>query len=77
MVAILVAAAPFTNAAEILGERPNLVQGALGRVLGAVGTALPETMIPMLATLGAPFMPTTLAMFAVGASIVASRWRRA
>jgi hypothetical protein len=46
-------------------------------VLGAVGTALPETMIPMLATLGAPFMPTTLAVFAVGASIVASRRRRA
>ena len=98
LVAILAAAALFTNAVEILGERLNLSQGAVGSVLAAVGTALPETMIPMVAILGgvltgarsgesaevgigailgAPFMLTTLALFVVGVSIMASRRRRA
>ena len=49
--AIVVAAALFTNAVEILGERLNLGQGAVGSVLAAVGTALPETMIPIVAVL--------------------------
>ena len=48
-VAIVVAAALFTNAIEILGERLNLGAGAVGSVLAAVGTALPETMIPVVA----------------------------
>jgi cation:H+ antiporter len=48
-VAIVVAAALFTNAVEILGERLNLGAGAVGSVLAAVGTALPETMIPVVA----------------------------
>ncbi len=39
---ILGAAILFTNAIEILGERLNLGQGAVGSVLAAVGTALPE-----------------------------------
>jgi cation:H+ antiporter len=47
--AIVVAAALFTNAIEILGERLNLGAGAVGSVLAAVGTALPETMIPVVA----------------------------
>src|SRR3712207_4769820 len=41
----------FTNAVEILGGRLNLGQGAVGSVLAAVGTALPETMIPIVAVL--------------------------
>jgi cation:H+ antiporter len=48
-VAIVVAAALFVNAVEILGERLNLGAGAVGSVLAAVGTALPETMIPFVA----------------------------
>jgi cation:H+ antiporter len=48
-VAIVVAAALFTNAIEILGDRLNLGAGAVGSVLAAVGTALPETMIPIVA----------------------------
>ena len=48
-VAIVVAAALFTNAVEILGERLDLGQGAVGSILAAVGTALPETMIPIVA----------------------------
>ena len=49
--AIVVAAALFTNAVEILGERLNLGEGAVGSVLAAVGTALPETMIPLVAVI--------------------------
>src|SRR5215216_3864418 len=47
--AIVVAAALFTNAVEILGDRLGLGQGAVGSVLAAAGTALPETMIPFVA----------------------------
>jgi cation:H+ antiporter len=50
-VVIVVAAALFTNAVEILGERLNLGEGAVGSVLAAVGTALPETMIPIVAVI--------------------------
>src|SRR5215217_1667567 len=53
--AIVVAASLFTNAVEILGGRLNLGQGAVGSVLAAVGTALPETMIPVVAILAAVF----------------------
>src|SRR5215218_166231 len=53
--AIVVAAALFTNAIEILGERLNLGEGAVGSVLAAVGTALPETMIPVVAIVASLF----------------------
>ena len=53
MVAILGAAVLFTNAVEMLGERLNMGSGAVGSVLAAVGTALPETMIPVVALIGA------------------------
>ncbi len=49
--AIVVAAALFTNAIEILGERLNLGAGAVGSLLAAVGTALPESMIAIVAIL--------------------------
>ena len=55
LVVILGAAVLFTNAVEILGGRLNLGQGAVGSVLAAVGTALPETMIPIVAILAAVF----------------------
>ena len=50
-VVIVTAAALFTNAVEILGDRLNLGQGAVGSILAAVGTALPETMIPFVAVI--------------------------
>lgn len=53
LAAILTAAILFTNAVEIIGERLNLGQGAVGSILAAVGTALPETMIPLVAIVGA------------------------
>ena len=54
-VAIVVAAALFTNAVEILGDRLDLDQGSIGSVLAAVGTALPETMIPIVAVISIIF----------------------
>ncbi len=53
LVAILGAAVVFTNAVEILGERMNMGGGSVGSILAAVGTALPETMIPLVAILTA------------------------
>ena len=68
--AIVVAAALFTNAVEILGGRLSLGQGAVGSVLAAVGTALPETMIPIVAILAAVFAgrdPETAGEIGIGA----------
>ncbi len=53
LAAILAAAIVFTNAVEMLGDRLRLGGGAVGSVLAAVGTALPETMIPVVAIVGA------------------------
>ena len=55
LAAILVAASLFTNAVEILGARLGLQQGGVGSVLAAVGTALPETIIPIVAILESVF----------------------
>jgi cation:H+ antiporter len=55
LAAILVAASLFTNAVEILGAQLGLHQGAVGSVLAAVGTALPETIIPIVAILESVF----------------------
>jgi cation:H+ antiporter len=49
LIVILVAAELFTNGIEWFGRRLNLAEGAVGSVLAAVGTALPETMIPLVA----------------------------
>jgi cation:H+ antiporter len=81
LVLILVSAELFTNALEWIGESFGLSEGAVGSVLAAVGTALPETLLPIVAILlgagsgheigigailGAPLMLTTLAMFVLG-----------
>jgi cation:H+ antiporter len=58
LAAILGAAILFTNAVEIMGERLNMGHGAVGSLLAAVGTALPETMIPIVAILGAVIVGT-------------------
>ena len=60
-VAIVVAAALFTNAVEILGDRLDLDQGSIGSLLAAVGTALPETMIPVVAVVSIIFTGNTAA----------------
>ena len=48
---ILLGSKIFTNGIEWLGTRLNLAEGVVGSVLAAVGTALPETMIPLIAPL--------------------------
>ena len=86
-VVILVGAELFTNGIEWFGRKLELAEGAVGSVLAAVGTALPETMIPIVAIifgtadaahdigvgaiLGAPFMLSTLAMFVTGVAVLA------
>jgi cation:H+ antiporter len=83
---ILASAELFTNGVEWFGRRYDLGEGAVGSVLAAVGTALPETLIPVIAIiftggaaaedvgvgaiLGAPFMLASLAMFVTGAAII-------
>jgi cation:H+ antiporter len=46
---ILLGAELFTNGIEWFGRKLELAEGAVGSVLAAVGTALPETMIPIIA----------------------------
>jgi cation:H+ antiporter len=52
---ILAAAELFTNAVEWLGAKLKLSEGAVGSVLAAVGTAMPETIIPVVAILADAF----------------------
>jgi hypothetical protein len=81
---ILVGAILFTNAVEWLGHRLDLGSGAVGSVLAAVATALPESVIPVVAIVGgkeesgdvaigaivgAPFMLATVAL-----ALAPSRW---
>ena len=51
LVVILVGAEVFTNALEHLGERLKISEGVTGSIFAAVGTALPETMVPVVAVL--------------------------
>src|SRR5690349_25077169 len=78
---VLAGALLFTNAVEWIGHRLHMGEGAVGSVLAAVGTAMPETLIAIVALLsvnegsedvavgaivGAPFLLATLAMGLVG-----------
>jgi cation:H+ antiporter len=89
---ILAGALLFTNAVEWLGRRLALGEGAVGSLLAAVGTAMPETLIPIVAIIGgdegsedvaigaivgAPFLLATIAMMIVGLSALGYRNRRA
>src|SRR3990172_7455356 len=51
LVVILIGAETFTNALEHLGERLKISEGVTGSIFAAVGTALPETMVPIVAIL--------------------------
>jgi cation:H+ antiporter len=82
LVMILAAAEFFTNGIEAFGRKFSFSQAVVGSIFAAVGTALPETILPMVAIflygghsskeigvgaiLGAPFMLSTLAFFLVG-----------
>jgi len=88
---ILAGALLFTNAVEWMGHRLALGEGAVGSLLAAVGTAMPETLIAIVALLGAaegsdqvaigaivgaPFLLATLAMGLVGLFAYLYRERR-
>ena len=49
---ILVGAELFTNGIEWFGHKLQLAEGAVGSVLAAVATAMPETLIPFIAIVG-------------------------
>lgn len=82
----------FTNGIEWLGKKLNVGDGVVGSIFSAVGTCLPETLIPIIALLfskspesvdigigaivGAPFMLSTLAFFITGLSAVVFAGRR-
>jgi cation:H+ antiporter len=51
LLVILIGAEIFTNALEHLGERLKISDGVTGSIFAAVGTALPETMVPIVAIL--------------------------
>lgn len=49
---IMVSCEAFTNGIEWLGSLLGLHEGAVGGILAAIGTALPETLVPIVAILG-------------------------
>lgn len=49
---MLVAAALFTNAVEWQAGKLGLSHQATGSVLAAIGTALPESIVPVVAIIG-------------------------
>ena len=67
---ILFGAELFTNGIEWFGKKLDLAEGAVGSVLAAVGTALPETMIPVVAILFAGNVATEAASHAVGVGAI-------
>jgi len=85
LVIIFLAAELFTNAIEWFGKRLHLGDGPVGSVFAAVGTALPETSVALVAVaaggkghteagigaiLGAPMMLSTLAMCITGLAVL-------
>src|SRR4051794_4896744 len=88
---VLAGALLFTNAVEWIGHRLEVGVGAVGSILAAVGTAMPETLIAIVALVGtqegsedvavgaivgAPFLLGTLAMGLVGLFAYLYRDRR-
>jgi len=89
---ILVGAEVFTNGIEWLGIKLNMSDGGTRSILAAIGTATPETLIPIVAILftnttdsdeigvgailGAPFMLATLVMLLIGVTAYVLRKRR-
>jgi cation:H+ antiporter len=88
---LLAGALLFTNAIEWFGSKLGLGQGTVGSILAAVATALPESLIPIVAIiggaqgsedvatgaiLGAPLLLATIAMVLVGLSAFLYRGRR-
>lgn len=89
---ILLAAEFFTNGIEEFGRHFSFSQAVVGSIFAAVGTALPETILPFVAIfmyggasaekigvgaiLGAPFMLSTLAFFLVGITVTIASMKK-
>lgn len=67
LIIILIAAEIFTNALEHLGQKLRLSQGVTGSLFAAVGTALPETVVPLLAIISGPSLSSHSEEIGVGA----------
>lgn len=67
LVVILIAAEVFTNALEHLGEKLKISEGVTGSLFAAVGTALPETLVPLLAIMAGTSNVNTNHEIGVGA----------
>ncbi len=83
---ILLGCHVFTNGVEWLGQRMGVSDGVVGSIFAGVGTALPETMIPIIAIffgatpdshdigigaiVGAPFMLSTLSLPLAAAGVL-------
>ncbi len=52
----------FTNAVEHLGIHFKIKDGALGSIFAAIGTALPETVLPLIAVSGAYFTHSDISL---------------
>jgi len=66
LILILVAAEVFTNALEHFGEKLGISEGVTGSLFAAIGTALPETIVPLLALLAGSQNVTTNEEIGVG-----------
>ena len=64
---ILAGSEMFTNGIEWAGQRLKISEAAVGSLLAAVGTALPETFIPAVALLSGPKDYTAHSAVGVGA----------
>ena len=67
LLVILVSAEIFTNALEHLGEKLKISEGVTGSIFAAIGTALPETLVPLLALLSSHGDTETNHQIGVGA----------
>lgn len=86
VILILVSAEVFINAVEWLGKRLQIAETAVGTVFAAAGTALPETLVTLIAVafgtsaaskdigmgaiIGGPLMLATVAYAVVGITMI-------
>jgi len=89
---VVIASDAFTNAVEWVGALFGLTRSAVGAVVAAIGSSLPETMVAIVAllflrdaqsqaigigaVLGAPFMLSTLVFFLIGMTALMRRSNR-
>ena len=89
LVLLVIASDAFTNAVEWVGSLYGLTRSAMGSVVAAIGSSLPETMVAIVAililrdpasqavgigaVLGAPFMLATIVFALIGGTVIVRR----